>query len=456
MTDPVDPVFASRLKVCVRRALGTPADRITIDLPARTAADNTVIDATTTAIGNDRSTAMNQVITPYLCVHDANAALDWYREFFAANVGNVIPWEGRIGHAELDVAGAVLHLSDEAPQLGVVAPIRDGSQTSVSVVIQVAAVEDFVERAGRGGAVVQRPIEEGHGMRSAWLVDPFGHRWNVGTPVYDAEEIAARRLRWGGARLGVRRAGQRRPPRDQHRDADRTARHREPVRRHDPRRDPDVVHGPRLRRRRQRNDEPRQQGPVRVEVGDGQAGDLGPIVPPSHEDCRLALRAAFERGDVGVAHRSALELQAARRRRRQRIEVAELDCAQVSLCGYVQRHRPGHLGTEPACEESGADVFVRGVDGESVVESDVVVGDQVTHIVQQRSGCQRWRRRPRPRERGGLEGVVEFGDLLVVQAERVRRRIQLDQRVESVAAGLPSHAELTPMLRARAGRGSRR
>ena len=23
---------------------------------------------------------MTQVITPYLCVHDANAALDWYRE----------------------------------------------------------------------------------------------------------------------------------------------------------------------------------------------------------------------------------------------------------------------------------------------------------------------------------------------------------------------------------------
>ena len=182
--EPIDPVFASRLKARVQRALGAPPDRITIDLPARTPADNTTRP--------DRSTTMNQVITPYLCVHDANAALDWYREFFGASVGNVIPWEGRVGHAELDVSGAVFYLSDEAPQLGVVAPSRDGSQSSVSVVIQVAAVEEFVERAERGGAVVQRPIEEGHGTRSAWIVDPFGHRWNVGTPVYDAEQIASR------------------------------------------------------------------------------------------------------------------------------------------------------------------------------------------------------------------------------------------------------------------------
>lgn len=185
----VDPVFAARLRARVQRALGVASDQITIDLRDRATAR--VTDAVITE--PRRSTTMSQVITPYLCVHDANAALDWYREFFGADVSNVIPWEGRVGHGELDVAGAVFYLSDEAPQLGVVAPARDGSQTSVSIVIQVAAVEQFVERAERGGAVVQRAIEEGHGMRSAWIVDPFGHRWNVATPVYDSEQIAARR-----------------------------------------------------------------------------------------------------------------------------------------------------------------------------------------------------------------------------------------------------------------------
>jgi uncharacterized glyoxalase superfamily protein PhnB len=181
----IDPTFAARLRARVERALGTTPDRIAIGLPSRapTPADTRP----------ERTTIMNQVITPYLCVHDATAAIDWYREFFGAGINNVIPWEGRVGHAEVDVAGAVFYLSDEAPQLGVVAPERDGSRSSVSIVLQVAAVEQFVERAQRGGATVQRPIEEAHGSRSAWIVDPFGHRWNVGTPVYDAEQIAERR-----------------------------------------------------------------------------------------------------------------------------------------------------------------------------------------------------------------------------------------------------------------------
>jgi uncharacterized glyoxalase superfamily protein PhnB len=194
--DVVDPVFAARLRARVQRALGATTDRITIALPTRAASTT---PATTTPIRAsadshpERTTTMSQVITPYICVHDARAALDWYREYFGAVVSNVIPWEGRVGHAEVDVSGAVFYLSDEAPQLGVVAPTRDGSRTAVSIVIQVAAVEQFVERAERGGAVVQRPIEHRHGTRSAWIVDPFGHRWNVGTPVYDADEVAARR-----------------------------------------------------------------------------------------------------------------------------------------------------------------------------------------------------------------------------------------------------------------------
>jgi uncharacterized glyoxalase superfamily protein PhnB len=183
--DVVDPVFAARLRTRVERSLGASPDHVTIRLADRAAAP--------TLSRPDRNTPMSQVITPYLCVHDAPAAIEWYREHFGATVTNVIPWEGRVGHADVDVAGAVFHLSDEAPHLGVVAPERTGSRTSVSIVLQVAAVDEFVERAVAGGAVLQRPIEEAHGSRSAWIVDPFGHRWNVGTPVYTAEQTAARR-----------------------------------------------------------------------------------------------------------------------------------------------------------------------------------------------------------------------------------------------------------------------
>ena len=183
----VDANFAARLRARVERALGTSPDHISIRLAER------AVVAAPRASTTERNNAMAQVITPYLCVHDAAAAIDWYRQYFGAAITNVIPWEGRIGHAEVDVSGAVFYLSDPAPDLGVVAPEPDGSQTSVSIVLQVAAVEEFVARVESGGAVVQRGIEEAHGSRSAWIVDPFGHRWNVGTPMYDAAEIAARR-----------------------------------------------------------------------------------------------------------------------------------------------------------------------------------------------------------------------------------------------------------------------
>ncbi|MEP1123624.1 MAG: VOC family protein [Ilumatobacter sp.] len=200
----IDPEFAERLRGRVERALlssgNAPASDHRFDLggAVRSVSD----DAARRGRGEPSRTqpnlqkenhVMSQVITPYICVHDATDALDWYREHFGADVSNVVPWEGKIGHAELNVAGAVFYLSDEAPALGVRAPARDGSHTSTSIVIQVAVVEEFVERATAGGAVVQRPIEEAHGSRSAWIVDPYGHRWNVGTPVYDDVAMASRR-----------------------------------------------------------------------------------------------------------------------------------------------------------------------------------------------------------------------------------------------------------------------
>lgn len=204
----IDAAFAARLRQRVEHALDVPAQERTrrrFDLtgvaraqtPSSTAAASIATTASTPPINvpsiNAKEPTMAQVITPYLCVHDAAAAIDWYTEYFGASVRNVIPWEGRVGHAEVDVAGAVFYLSDEAHDLGVYAPERDGAHTSVSIVVQVAVVDEFVERATGGGAVVERPIEEAHGSRSAWIIDPYGHRWNVGTPVYDEAAMASRR-----------------------------------------------------------------------------------------------------------------------------------------------------------------------------------------------------------------------------------------------------------------------
>jgi predicted enzyme related to lactoylglutathione lyase len=92
--------------------------------------------------------------------------------------------DGRIGHAELAIAGGVLYLADEYPEIGLKAP---GPQaTSVSLMLYVSDTDATLERARERGAQVQREPYENHGSRSATIVDPFGHRWMLSGPVTGA------------------------------------------------------------------------------------------------------------------------------------------------------------------------------------------------------------------------------------------------------------------------------
>ena len=63
--------------------------------------------------------------------------------------------DDRIGHAELDVAGAPLYLADEYPELGLTGP--DDGRVSVSLHLAVPDVDAAVDRAATVGATVERP-----------------------------------------------------------------------------------------------------------------------------------------------------------------------------------------------------------------------------------------------------------------------------------------------------------
>ena len=66
------------------------------------------------------------VLTPYLAVADARAAMDWYVAHLdaAVVVEPITMPDGRVGHVELAVAGARWMMSDEHPELAVEAPDR--------------------------------------------------------------------------------------------------------------------------------------------------------------------------------------------------------------------------------------------------------------------------------------------------------------------------------------------
>ena len=128
----------------------------------------------------------SHAVTPYICCDGAAAAIDFYAEVFgAAESGSrFVDGEGRVGHAELRFGDSLVYLSDPYPDIGVVAP--DPAGASVGLTLYVPDVDDAVARAEARGARVVAAIEETfYGTRRATLVDPFGHRWMVGTHVRD-------------------------------------------------------------------------------------------------------------------------------------------------------------------------------------------------------------------------------------------------------------------------------
>ena len=117
---------------------------------------------------------------PHLCVNDAARALAFYTAAFGAReVTRLVEPSGRIGHAELDIDGARLMLSDEYPELGIRSPLALGG-TPVTISLTVKNADDTTRQAKDAGATVERePKDEFYGDRSATIRDPFGHRWHI-------------------------------------------------------------------------------------------------------------------------------------------------------------------------------------------------------------------------------------------------------------------------------------
>lgn len=132
---------------------------------------------------------MTQTLTPYITVKGAASAIEFYKKVFGAVESGARYTEpgGRIGHAEIEIEGAKIMLSDEHPEIGVLSPPTLGG-TPLTIHLKVADAGAVVARAAAAGAIVQRKVEDQpYGERSGTIKDPFGHRWMVATPI---EEVS--------------------------------------------------------------------------------------------------------------------------------------------------------------------------------------------------------------------------------------------------------------------------
>ena len=137
---------------------------------------------------------MPAVMTPYLVVRDAPAAIEFYsRAFGARETLRLAEPGGKVGHAELDIDGAVLYVADEYPDMGFVGPATTG-RTTVGLHLNVADVDAVVARAVAEGATILSPIkDEFYGDRAATIEDPFGHRWQVSPTIERISEDEMKR-----------------------------------------------------------------------------------------------------------------------------------------------------------------------------------------------------------------------------------------------------------------------
>lgn len=175
-----DPAFAARLRARLESALTLPERTQGVDM-----------SGTETAIAelNEPPAAMaspRSAVVPYLTVPDARAAIAWYVDALGAvEIGEpIVMDDGRIGHAELELAGGVLYLADEYPEIGLKAPSVQAN--SVSLMLSVPDTDAALERARILGAQVQREPYENYGTRNAAIIDPSGHRWMLSGPATGA------------------------------------------------------------------------------------------------------------------------------------------------------------------------------------------------------------------------------------------------------------------------------
>ena len=143
-------------------------------------------------------------VNAYLIVDDAAKAIDFYTAAFGAEELYRLPMGGKIGHAEVRIGDTNLMLSDEWPEMQALGPNKRGGPTS-SFVIYGPDCDAAFERAVRAGGKVERPVaDQFWGDRMGTVIDPFGHKWTLGTHIEDVspEEMQKRMAEWSETQSG--------------------------------------------------------------------------------------------------------------------------------------------------------------------------------------------------------------------------------------------------------------
>ena len=123
-------------------------------------------------------------VMPYLLYEDSDAALEFLTSAFGfTEKFRMTGEDGRVGHAEIELAGGVVMLGTPGEEYKT--PKKLGGKTQ-SIYVYVDDVDAHFEHAKSTGATIVRdPEDQFYGDRNYAVEDPEGHEWYFATHVRD-------------------------------------------------------------------------------------------------------------------------------------------------------------------------------------------------------------------------------------------------------------------------------
>ncbi|NND95074.1 MAG: VOC family protein [Flavobacteriales bacterium] len=134
-------------------------------------------------------------INSYLNVRNCKKAIEFYtRAFGAIEILSLLMPDGKIAHAEIEIEGSLLMLSEENPEWGTHSPESLGG-SPITITLYVKDVDISFKNALDAGASEVMPLKnEFYGDRVGQVLDPFGFKWHIATHIEDVpkEEMQSR------------------------------------------------------------------------------------------------------------------------------------------------------------------------------------------------------------------------------------------------------------------------
>lgn len=121
-------------------------------------------------------------LSPYITIKGCDKAIEFYKKVFGAKEkGRLVMPNGSISHAEIEIEGSLLMMTEENVDWGNKSPETIGGN-SVTLGLYVQDADLVFNRAIEFGATVIMPVDDRfYGDRSGVLLDPFGYRWSIAT-----------------------------------------------------------------------------------------------------------------------------------------------------------------------------------------------------------------------------------------------------------------------------------